>query len=70
MKIYSTQQILNTCPKVNKSNKSFSKWYSHLQKAKKQLGNKLEKIEITMAYIKFENISEEDDCFNYLMENL
>lgn len=70
MKTYSTHQILNTYPKVNPTRKSFCKWYANLQTAKKQHGNRLEKIEAVMPYIKFSSVEEEDECFNYLMENL
>lgn len=69
MKFYSTDQILATYPKVQ-TTQPIQKWFSNLQVAKTQAGNRLEKIEMTMAYMKFENAQEWDDCFDYLFANL
>lgn len=70
MKTYTSEQLLEMAPKVNREGKTFSKWYRELQLAKKQHGNRVQKIEAIMPYISFNSDEEEDECFHYLMINL
>lgn len=69
MKTYSSAEILKSYPRVE-LRQPRQKWFSSLQIAKGQIGNKYEKIEMTMAYMKFDNAQEWDECFDYLSANL
>lgn len=65
-----SEQILKLASSNAKVNAKSSHYYMLLNQAKQQHGSKLEKIDMVLAYQKFDTAEQFDECFDYLFNNL